>query len=633
MTKAVNVGDGLLDKADGAIQVLNILDTYVGYFDGEKQIKILTKYLNSVSFRELDFDVQVSKISDILEYAEEISMEYGERGILIERNQITRAIYNHLDAGSSIPHIRITPRANNAIKVTQKWLKGIKLEELGMGLSVFNLITGLRGIKDDDSRSDMHKAISVGAASFAATHSIMAYLAARDALAAKMIGRTVSRTLVKKMGVIADGLCIIESVFNVRQAFLVRNNMQAYAYMGATAVSVASLVFTIKGTVTVSAAIGTGTGGVGLVVLKAVWPLLILAALAIFFAWWTASLAFTPLVKFYANYLFNKKGIAELKRYAEVNFSKSTHGEIMRLLHTYKDIIIKKEFKRWRNYNTLLLEFESLYPMIGVRVESDDLRRSWEVLKVSGFLSMNSAFKETCFHRINTINFECQLLQISPHQNVEYGLISCSGERNGSGNRMVEFMHFDGLEVDSSTLKCNIEFDLRSIEASKFHEQGYFYIRLVLSEQQKVYWPNDMGGKARYFFIKTELKEVIMTRDGRSANNSRETRDHNISLCKKILGNKSWIDYKTEQTLMDAYNFKKYNESEYPTNLSEKFRQTTGSFLNAPDSRKAFNDYQDRKTLLVMTMDEFKEAHNIVTEETLENKNYNPSKNEKQYGY
>ena len=114
------------------------------------------------------------------------------------------------------------------------------------------------------------------------------------------------------MGVIADGLCIIESVLNVRQAFLVRNNMQAYAYMGATAVSVASLVFTIKGTITVSAAIGTGTGGVGLVVLKAIWPLLILAALAIFFVWWTASLAFTPLVTFYANYLFNKKGIAEL---------------------------------------------------------------------------------------------------------------------------------------------------------------------------------------------------------------------------------------------------------------------------------------------------------------------------------
>ncbi len=84
---------------------------------------------------------------------------------------------------------------------------------------------------------------------------------------------------------------------------------------------------------------------------------------------------------------------------------------------------------------------------------------------------------------------------------------------------------------------------------------------------------------------------------------------------------------------MDAYNFKKYNESEYPTNLTEKFRQTTGRFLNAPDSRKAFNDYQDRKTLLVMTMDEFKESHNIVIEETLENNNYNPSKNEKQYGY
>ncbi|WP_010663578.1 hypothetical protein [Marinilabilia salmonicolor] len=29
----------------------------------------------------------------------------------------------------------IRPRANNAVKVTQKWLKGMKLEELGVGLS------------------------------------------------------------------------------------------------------------------------------------------------------------------------------------------------------------------------------------------------------------------------------------------------------------------------------------------------------------------------------------------------------------------------------------------------------------------------------------------------------------------
>ncbi|MCA1744692.1 MAG: hypothetical protein LC643_03085, partial [Bacteroidales bacterium] len=120
--KVIGVGEGLLEVAKGAHQVLNILDTYIGYFDGEKEIKILTGYLNSVNFRELDFEVQLSPLNKILEYAEDISMEErGRTHQLSGKNQISRAIYEHLDAGSSIPHIRIKPKATNAIKATQQW--------------------------------------------------------------------------------------------------------------------------------------------------------------------------------------------------------------------------------------------------------------------------------------------------------------------------------------------------------------------------------------------------------------------------------------------------------------------------------------------------------------------------------
>src|SRR5690554_731579 len=48
MEQEVNVGEKILSTAEGSRQILSILETYISYCKGEKEIKIITKYLNSI---------------------------------------------------------------------------------------------------------------------------------------------------------------------------------------------------------------------------------------------------------------------------------------------------------------------------------------------------------------------------------------------------------------------------------------------------------------------------------------------------------------------------------------------------------------------------------------------------------
>src|SRR5690554_4251031 len=240
MEQEVNVGEKILSTAEGGRQILSILETYIGYCKGEEEIKIITKYLNSI-----------------------------------------------------------------------------------------------RATQENDGRSATHKAVAIGAASFAVTHSLASYLYARKELSKRLIGRAVSKKLVTRIGYVGDCLTIVESIFNVRQAFLEKNEMQAFAYMGATAAGAASLVFSVKGvSISLPAIMASGASGssIALVVLKAVWPILVLAAISLVASWLAARYAFSPLVRFFANYLFNQ---VELKKLG-LDYSQLTTEAIMQVIDAKK---------------------------------------------------------------------------------------------------------------------------------------------------------------------------------------------------------------------------------------------------------------------------------------------------------
>src|SRR5690554_8175931 len=85
-----------------------------------------------------------------------------------------------------------------------------------MGLAVFNLVNSIRATQENDGRSASHKAVAIGAASFAVTHSLASYLYARKELSKRLIGRAVSKKLVTRIGYVGDCLTIVESIFNMR---------------------------------------------------------------------------------------------------------------------------------------------------------------------------------------------------------------------------------------------------------------------------------------------------------------------------------------------------------------------------------------------------------------------------------
>ncbi|GAO30411.1 hypothetical protein JCM15548_12679 [Geofilum rubicundum JCM 15548] len=165
MERPVNVGEKILSTAEGAHQILSILETYIGYCKGEKEIKIITKYLNSIQLSDFEFKTALATLDDILAYAEEISMKaLGESKVLTDRNIISRTILEVLDSGESIPYIRIAPRATATIRKVDELLQKAKLEEVGMGLAVFNLVSSIRATQENDGRSATHKAVAIGAA-------------------------------------------------------------------------------------------------------------------------------------------------------------------------------------------------------------------------------------------------------------------------------------------------------------------------------------------------------------------------------------------------------------------------------------------------------------------------------------
>src|SRR5690554_7849083 len=61
MEQEVNVGEKILSTAEGGRQILSILETYISYCKGEKEIKIITKYLNSIRATQRSEERRVGK--------------------------------------------------------------------------------------------------------------------------------------------------------------------------------------------------------------------------------------------------------------------------------------------------------------------------------------------------------------------------------------------------------------------------------------------------------------------------------------------------------------------------------------------------------------------------------------------
>src|SRR5690554_1343573 len=554
MEQEVNVGEKILSTAEGGRQILSILETYISYCKGEKEIKIITKYLNSIKLSDFEFKTALATLDDILAYAEEIGLDARLRGSVNDKNIISRTILEVLDSGESIPYIRIAPRATAAIRKVDELLQKAKLEEVGMGLAVFNLVNSIRATQENDGRSATHKAAAIGAASFAVTHSLASYLYARKELSKRLIGRAVGKKLVTRIGYVGDCLTIVESIFNVRQAFLEKNEMQAFAYMGATAAAAASLVFTVKGvsiSMTAIMASGAGASAAGTVLL-AIWPILVLAALTIFFAWLAASTAYSPQVLFYANYLFNLDGLKDLK----LNYAELTCEALMAEIEANKNEIISKTFAHFRDFDAAIREFESLYPMLVINANSEDQQKG--VLVYDGRRGADKQFE----NRVEVIKFEGQFLQFSSDMAVEYGLLSVRPDKQRGNGVGVFFTGFERVEFFKNSLRFSIRYDIRSVSEERFYDDAWFLIRLILNEGQGQYWPITANNQqARYYVVKARLKE----------------------------------SGEVKADLNDLYR----------TSVGREYSRSSTDFLNKENTREAFEDYQKRKTLTIWSVDEF----------------------------
>lgn len=375
MEQEVNVGEKILSTAEGGRQILNILETYISYCKGEKEIKIITKYLNSI-----------------------------------------------------------------------------------------------RATQENDGRSASHKAVAIGAASFAVTHSL---------------------------------------------------------------------------------ASGAGASVAGTVLL-AIWPILVLAALTIFFAWLTASTAYSPQVLFYANYLFNLDGLKDLK----LNYAVLTCEALMAEIESNKNEIISKTFAHFRDFDAAIREFESLYPMLVINANSEDQQKG--VLVYDGRRGADKQFE----NRVRYLDFEGQFLQFSANMAVEYGLLSVRPDSRTGNGVGVFFTGYEKVEFYENSFQFLIGYDLRSVPEERFYDEAWFFIRLVLNEGQGQYWPNNGSNQqARYYVVKARLKE------------SGEVKADLNDLYKTSVG-KEYIDLSTD-------------------------------LLNRGNTLEAFEDYQKRKTLTIWSVDEF----------------------------
>ncbi|WP_025007306.1 toxin VasX [Marinilabilia salmonicolor] len=491
----INVGQKAADFTSKAADLLS----------GREAANILSDFLNSAIFAEVEFEVKEETILNVVKYAEEIILErFGQEESDIPKSLLSKAIQNKMsgDGTGKVPTIKVKLKTGNttANKVAAFFeSKGFK--RLGAGLAVFNLA---RALKPSDDDSGLQDALAVGAATFSLIQNVGEYAALRRN-SVKILGkRVLMKGIIRGAGIIADGLTIVGCLLDASDAFRRNNAEAAVAYVGAAASATASLILVTKGgTVFLSTAGAGTTAAAALASIEFVILTILLALLTAGMLYIAAYLTHSPLEEFYRNYIFNQKGLKKL-------LSKNQDADIialMQLIHLKREDIIDDYFGQWRDYENILLEFESLYP--AVLVESPQIVQSEKRMKLSwwqqAFMGLTTPEAPAYFieERADTITFNCHLLQITPNMDIDFGLLSYSSEEG----KMVTFgEEFIYKEILPDKMCVKIKYDISKINKSHFYNDGFFYIRILLDPIRNIYWPRENEKEPRYFFFNIGLK-------------------------------------------------------------------------------------------------------------------------------
>jgi hypothetical protein len=483
----------------------------INVVSGNDSADILTKLLNSTKFADLEFEVRQETIQDIVKYAEEISKDYMQGEEIISNSLLATAIQNKLKGNGTGDIPAIKVKLKGGNSTAKRVAEA--LDSKGFKRLGVGLATFnlVRALNKSKEDPNLKYGISVAAAAFTLTQNALQYMALRNN-SVKILGRRfLIQGAIRKIGFIGDGLTIAECLLDTAYAFRRNNHEAAAAYIGATAVATASMVLGIKGGMVLFSGTGVGvTAAASIAAWKFFVLTIILALVSCGINYLAVALTHTPLVEFYNNYIFNNRKLRRLL----TDQSEIDVISLMHLLHQNRTTIIDNAFSDWRTYENMLLEIESLYP--AVLVESPQVTQSEKLIEPTMWqmIALPSSAPNTSQalveYRADSITFICHFLQITPNMDIDFGLFSYS-KREGKMKMFGKDLMKMG--VDRNTFQSTIVYNIEKIDKTDFYNDGFFHVRILLDPVNNIYWPNERDGEARYYFINVGLKTIKSVMD------------------------------------------------------------------------------------------------------------------------